>query len=285
MSYGLIDITAQTRQQGLQGMQKAAGLEQQREAANEQLKSQQKNADRNYDMAVNTQNWQKPTDERDYNNLLQQQGIEQENKVQDRALDKRRVDISAGTLAVSQAGEKRQQRQQQLQEMTTRYGNPAEGITLSARANDKDTATRLWSQLPPDAQQFYTALNPDFLTNPNAAQSALYLKSRAPALMSGQINPDDPKVIAATNSILQPELAIRPDELADDGKPMKARELTHIMPDPRGGDNFYFGVTVTREDGSTYQAPITRNRSTGPNDPPLPLLEHREACLTIPLRS
>ncbi|WP_437215031.1 hypothetical protein [Pectobacterium sp. LFLA-215] len=235
------------------------------------LDQQQKNADRNYDMAVNTQNWQKSTDERDYNNRVQQQKIEQENKVQDLALDKRRVDISAGSLAVSQASEKRQQRQQQLQEMTTRYGNLVEGITLSARAGDKDSATRLWSQLPPDAQQFYTALNPDFLTNTSAAQSALYLKSRAPALMSGQINPDDPKVIAATNSILQPELAIRPGELADDGKPMKSRELTHIMPDPRGGDNFYFGVTVTREDGSTYQAPITRNRSTDPNDPPLPV--------------
>ncbi|GKV79978.1 hypothetical protein PEC730217_30350 [Pectobacterium carotovorum subsp. carotovorum] len=232
---------------------------------------QQKNADRDYEFSVNTQNWQKSKDERDHNNLLQQQKIEQENKVQDLALDKRRVDISAGTLAVSQAGERRQQRQQQLQEMTTRYGNLVEGITLSARAGDKDSATRLWSQLPPDAQQFYTALNPDFLTNQNAAQSALYLKSRAPAMMSGQISPDDPKVIAATNSILQPELAIRTGELADDGKPMKARELTHIMPDPRGGDNFYFGVTVTREDGSTYQAPITRNRSTDPNDPPLPL--------------
>ncbi|WP_027713383.1 hypothetical protein [Dickeya chrysanthemi] len=235
------------------------------------LDQQQKNADRNYDMAVNTQNWQKSTDERDYNNRVQQQKIEQDNKAKDRILDNRRIDISAGTLAVSQAAEKRQQRQQQLQEMTTRYGRLAEGITLSARAGDKETATRLWSQLPPDAQHFYTALNPDYLTSPEAAQSAMYLKSRAPALMSGQISADDPAVISSANEMLRPELNVKPGELADNGKPMKDRKLTHIMPDPSGNGNFYFGVTVTRDDGSTYQAPITRNRSTDPNDPPLPL--------------
>ncbi|MGY3892819.1 bacteriocin [Aeromonas enterica] len=42
MGFGLIDIGAQTRRQALQGMQDAAQLDEQREAMNKSLTSQQK---------------------------------------------------------------------------------------------------------------------------------------------------------------------------------------------------------------------------------------------------
>lgn len=42
MGYGLIDLGAQTRRQGLQGLQESAQLDEQREAMNKRLRSQQR---------------------------------------------------------------------------------------------------------------------------------------------------------------------------------------------------------------------------------------------------
>ncbi|MGY3876478.1 hypothetical protein [Aeromonas enteropelogenes] len=42
MGYGLIDIGAQTRRQALQGLQESAQLDDQREALNKRLRSQQR---------------------------------------------------------------------------------------------------------------------------------------------------------------------------------------------------------------------------------------------------
>ncbi|MFM4938188.1 bacteriocin [Aeromonas enteropelogenes] len=42
MGYGLIDIGAQTRRQALQGLQESAQLDDQREAMNKRLRSQQR---------------------------------------------------------------------------------------------------------------------------------------------------------------------------------------------------------------------------------------------------
>ncbi|UTN95866.1 hypothetical protein [Serratia plymuthica] len=227
------------------------------------LQQQVKDSDRNYGLAQAGFDWKKDTDNRDFDNLKQQQALSQQNADRNFSLDARRVNISA-------AGEARQSSQQQMDIMEKRFGGSVSGIMNAVRAGDSETANALWSRLPKEAQQFYNIANPGYIMNPKAAQGSAYLASMGSALMSGQVNPDDPKVISAANEVLAPELSVKPGELADDGKPMKARRLTHIMPAGQAG-NYHFGVEITRADGSIYSAPITKNRSTDPKDEVLSL--------------
>lgn len=227
------------------------------------LQHQVKDSDRNFGLRQADFDYGKEKDQREFGYKQERDNVSDQQFGQKLAIDQQQVNISA-------AGEARQSRQQQLDIMEKRFGGAVMGIMNAARAGDSETANAMWTRLPPEAQQFYKIANPGYMMNPKAAQGSAYLASMGPALMSGQVNPDDPKVISAANEVLAPELSVKPGELADDGQPMKARRLTQIMPADSNG-NYHFGVEVTRSDGSTYSAPITKNRSTDPKDEVLSL--------------
>ncbi|MBE0150237.1 hypothetical protein FOT80_12595 [Serratia fonticola] len=227
------------------------------------LQQQVKDSDRNFGLRQADFDYGKEKDQREFGYKQERDKVGDQQFGQKLAIDQQQVNISA-------AGEARQSRQQQLDTMEKRFGGAVMGIMNAARAGDSETANAMWTRLPQEAQQFYKIANPGYMMNPKAAQGSAYLASMGPALMSGQVNPDDPKVISAANEVLAPELSVKPGELADDGQPMKARRLTQIMPADSNG-NYHFGVEVTRADGSTYSAPITKNRSTDPKDEVLSL--------------
>jgi hypothetical protein len=95
-------------------------------------------------------------------------------------------------------------------------------------------------------------------------------ESAQPASPSASSSADYPSQVVAKNQLLNSMTDIFRDRLMagklDDGNPPKDAQIIDVHPSP-DGKAVALEVQFTRKDGSTYNAPITENRTADPNDP------------------
>ncbi len=79
-------------------------------------------------------------------------------------------------------------------------------------------------------------------------------------------------IVKGANTLYQPELSKGIGELRADGSRIVSKEISQLVPHPDDPTKFVpiLKVTVERQDGAkgVYEAPVTQNRSSDPNDLP-----------------
>ena len=113
-------------------------------------------------------------------------------------------------------------------------------------------------------------LDPDLLFDPKLGDSI----GVAEQVFTGKLSAQSPEALGAMNHVFKTQLSQGVGEKGANGSVITSKQITGIFPAdgqrvPKG--HVVFEVEVTTEDGKSYRAPLTQNRSTDPNDPVRPI--------------
>ncbi|WP_425636112.1 hypothetical protein [Vibrio owensii] len=134
--------------------------------------------------------------------------------------------------------------------------------------NSATTGDYSWAETP-EAQEVFKRnphLNPVWATDNDTFQAASYLTNVINGMGNGQMPKwNDPKVMSSLDQLF-PEIVNSTDlpEFTPDGKRITSRKISGVM--PMKGGKVAIQLSITDEDGNTYDAPMTQNRSSDPND-------------------
>lgn len=120
-----------------------------------------------------------------------------------------------------------------------------------------------------DAQGIYSRnpqLNPQWITSDEVYQSSGSLLNMLNGAANGQMPQwNDPDMLEDLNNVM-PEIANSTDlpQITKDGKKIVGRKITGVI--PMEGGKVAIQMDITDEDGKTYSAPVTQQRSHNDDD-------------------
>ncbi|ECI3890519.1 hypothetical protein AHV09_27845, partial [Salmonella enterica subsp. enterica] len=260
---------------------KALGL---REAA---LAQQQKNADRNYELAQDEFGYRKETGDRDYQHTLDREKVGDEHWGKEFGLRQAGMNARVGIA--------RQQLAMQKETHDVQMNNAKYLQTMQQWEPHNRVLESLISQgKVQEGREFAKSYNMPLtipavrmLLDPGYTQSVLNAGQKLHSIMSAPDAHKDPMAVMDTINnnpdeyapLLQPE-ADRVVGLVDPttGKKIVAAKFNHIAPLPDAKDPNHHSAThiavfnrVKYDDGSEAVKPVTKGRSADKNDPILPV--------------
>lgn len=123
---------------------------------------------------------------------------------------------------------------------------------------ESDEANEIYQRNP--------SLDPKWITSNETANASGYLVNVLNGARNGQFPKwNDPQLVGSLNQIF-PEIVKSTDlpQYTSDGKKITGREITGVI--PMEGGKVAIQMSVTDEDGKTYQAPLTQQRTSSEND-------------------
>ncbi len=260
---------------------KALGL---REAA---LAQQQKNADRNYELAQDEFGYRKETGDRDYQHTLDREKVGDEHWGKEFGLRQAGMNARVG-IARQQLAMQKETHDVQMNNakylQTMQQWEPHNRVLESLISQGKVQEGRGFAK---SYNMPLTIPAVRMLLDPGYTQSVLNAGQKLHSIMSAPDAHKDPMAVMDTINnnpdeyapLLQPE-ADRVVGLVDPttGKKIVAAKFNHIAPLPDAKDPNHHSAThiavfnrVKYDDGSEAVKPVTKDRSTDKNDPILPV--------------
>ncbi|AYO17106.1 hypothetical protein D0812_22210 [Vibrio owensii] len=123
---------------------------------------------------------------------------------------------------------------------------------------ESDEANEIYGRNP--------SFDPKWITSNETANASGYLVNVLNGARNGQFPKwNDPQLVGSLNQLF-PEIVKSTDlpQYTNDGKKITGREITGVI--PMEGGKVAIQMSITDEDGKTYQAPLTQHRTSDEND-------------------
>ncbi|EAW9081061.1 hypothetical protein AABH71_004908 [Salmonella enterica] len=241
---------------------KALGL---REAA---LAQQQKNADRNYQLAADRFSYEQETGDRDYKHTLEREKVDDDFKNRDFGLRQSglnaRVGIARQQLAMQKKESDYKLHRQEYNDMLTDSQPAVQGFITSAQNKDYDGMMAFYNQIP-EKHPIRKMVRPEY------AESTMNAANGIKDIIQG--HPDDaiknlnkPEMLKNLSATFSPELQQRIGmKDPTTGKTITDAQIGAILPSP-DGMGVVLGLDLTYDDGSKSHKPVTEYGSADPRD-------------------
>lgn len=206
-----------------------------------------------------------------YTHGLERRGVEEQQKDEAHALS---VKQTKKSMSLADTAEERAKKREKRAEETYNYDlkikNRKQDAIVFEDQLRRAQATKDYSWFDgDDAQEIFSRnpqYNPQWITSDDVYQSSGRLINTLSGAANGQLPQwNDPDLLEDINNVF-PEIANSTDlpQYTKDGKKIVGRKVTGIV--PVEGGQVAIQMDVTDEDGNTYSAPLTRNRTHDESD-------------------
>ncbi|EDX0373970.1 hypothetical protein GTL21_004725 [Salmonella enterica] len=241
---------------------KALGL---REAA---LAQQQKNADRNYQLAADRFSYEQETGDRDYKHTLEREKVDDDFKNRDFGLRQSglnaRVGIARQQLAMQKDEYDYMRRRQEREDLLKQDEPIAKGALNAYQKGDYKATWDFINQLH-DGHPMKQMIKPGYAQSSMNAMNGIrqILQGHPDDALKGLNKPDMLKNLSVTfGSELSSRIGMKDPKT---GKTVKDAQIGAILPSP-DGKGIVLGLDLTYDDGSKSHKPVTKYGSADPRD-------------------
>ncbi|GKX50621.1 hypothetical protein [Budvicia aquatica] len=225
------------------------------------LQHQIKDSDRTYSLRDAEQKHRVKTDERDFNYKGERDKVGDQQWTLSHALNKQQVGISAANSKLNRQKFEFELDAAKRHELD-KQSEPFIYAMQEAIANkDYESAWKFSEKLPK-----HSPYKMDYWKEADTQKGVDTTFDNMSDMLTGKVDPASPELSKAITLTLGPELSVGVGSKLPDGRTIVGKEVANVLPAKDGQPGVYVTLRNKLDDGSTYEAPVTKYRSHDKED-------------------